>query len=159
MCCEQGSLVGTASGLVLTLMISAGAIIWEDELPNQKLELSQAGCVDAKLFNSYTMVYPRNEDWKNNGDSFLVKVISLAPTWFPGLGNISTIVIGLIFSLLLRRFQDIKPVPRRYISPPVLRLYDRVFSTEYMNKWVEAPTEKEVLKAEDSKMATEKNNV
>jgi hypothetical protein len=92
-----------------------------------------------------------NVDWKNQEYSTWVKIISLAPNWYPGLGNISTIVLGLIFSFAFLKFQKIEPVKREYFSEPVLRLWETALPISWTKDWIEPLPEEDVAKKYNNK--------
>lgn len=137
---RQGSLVGMLGGIAIVLTISAGSIIDSDSIPNQKLPLSTSGC--SYWYNETTIVDPSfraNTDWRDAEYTSWEKIISLAPTWYPGLGNLSTIALGLIFSFALKKFQKVPPVKREHLSEPILNLWERTLPTSWIQGWVEPP--------------------
>ncbi|OXA58926.1 Sodium-coupled monocarboxylate transporter 1 [Folsomia candida] len=135
-----GSLAGLISGIVLVLTISAGSIIDSDSIPDQKLPVSTEGC---PFYNETDhIIYPKADvfsstSWKDAEYSPWVKIISLAPTWYPGLGQLSTIFFGLIFSMVFLRFQNVKPVKREYLNTSILRLYEWGLPSYWIKGWVE----------------------
>jgi len=133
------------SGIAIVLTISAGSIIDSDKLPNQKLYLSTEGC---PYVENGTVLHSEvkgmaGESWKDGEYSTWIKIVSLAPTWYPGLGNIGTIVFGLIFSFAFMKLQVIVPVKRDYLSPHILSLWEKVLPPSWINGWVEPKTKEE----------------
>jgi hypothetical protein len=70
-------------------------------------------------------------------------MIVLSPTWKPGVGNIGSIFLGLIFSFDFMNFQTIRPVKRDYLSPVSLSLWETVLPSSWINGWVEKPSKDE----------------
>lgn len=120
----------------------------QDLLPNQRLNLTVAGCTCSNGIeeqfcrdfpdNDY-LDLPDNSYWKENGDSGLIRIFTTSYIWLPGAGVLSTIVFGTLFSLLVilidknRR----KKVHARLLSKPFIKLWNKVFGKSFMDEWID----------------------
>lgn len=83
------------------LLLGVGSIIAGDrgDLPDQKLPLSTSGCYGLEPNVTFTSLIAA-DSWKDGNDSTLIKILSISYVWYPGIGCLSTIFFGIIFSLI-----------------------------------------------------------
>ena len=140
----------------LMILYTTGTIVYADDFPNQKLPLSTSGCEGINVTHSssstVTYNYINYEDphysksnlwrapseWKGNEDSFLIKFLSLSYMWYSGLGCILMVVFGILFSFMFNYFTNVAPrrVDSTCISPPILRLWNKLLTKERMKVWI-----------------------
>jgi len=145
-----GTLLGMITSIFFTAFIGLGNIVSgiQGVLPNQRLNLTLEGCVcrdgDIEQFcrdfpdNQYLNL-PDNSHWKDNGDSPLVRMFSVSYVWQPGIGGLSTVVFGIIFSYLVIVFDKSqrKKVHARLLCKPFIRLWNRLLGEKRMLNWID----------------------
>ncbi|ODM96987.1 Sodium-coupled monocarboxylate transporter 1 [Orchesella cincta] len=150
--------VGTCLGLITSILFSGtvglGNIIAakDGKLPNMKFPLSTAQCLlqnttSGEVFQP-VISNVSIEDlfqldsmhvWKERDDSFAVQVWSTSFMWQPGIGCVSMLILGSLFSFIVILFdrQSIPKVHKNLISPPWLRFWERCCGREVMSNWVD----------------------
>ncbi len=152
---RQGIMLALVVSIAISAFVGLGNIIAgiNDELPNQKLPLLTSGCqlvneTAEELFTTTPAVLGHdlfasphlraNTAWKNRDDSFALRVWSISYIWQPGIGGLSTLFFGLIFSaLVLLRKKRAPRVNESLLSVPFTNMWKRLFGMEYLEKWVD----------------------
>jgi len=162
---ELGVLLALVCSVAISMFIGLGNIIAgiDEKLPNQKLPLSIEGCAIVNLTTGATTttttefsnfhslpshpafldsLYSRssiNTEWKNRDDSIALRIWSLSYIWQPGVGVISTFVLGLIFSGIIVICRKGKGPKINYslMSEPFLKFWRMCFGQKYLNKWID----------------------
>lgn len=117
-------------------------------LPNQRLNLTLQGCVcsdgTTEQFcrdfadNEY-LDLPDNSHWKENGDSTLVQMFTTSYIWLPGIGGITTLIFGILFSVLVIAFDKTarKKVHYKLLSKPLIIMWNKILGESRMEKWID----------------------
>lgn len=110
---SEGVIGGMGSAVFIMAFIGGGSTYYttEDKLPQQ----GYVGC-------NVTVPY-----WKDRDDNALTQIFSISPLWFPALGNVLSIVIGVVISFLVtklwKRQSNIRKIESRLIIPVMLKLW------------------------------------
>jgi SSS family transporter len=94
---KNGAIFGTIAGLLASLWISFGAFIVQPYYP--KLDVSIDGCQNSSLLN---VTYSQRAS-PENAHGF-IKFYSLSYMWYTTFGTLVTVVFGLIFSILTKKW-------------------------------------------------------
>lgn len=80
-----------------------------------------------------------NSNWKDNGDSVLVQMFTTSYIWLPGIGTFSTLVFGIIFSLLVIVFDKTKKkkVHAKLLSKPLIIMWNKILGESWMQNWID----------------------
>lgn len=166
-------MLGVFPALFLTLFIGVGSILDGNEglLPNQKLPLRTDGCYINDTIDDFTTTissmfgdsrsgsiissYPTS--WKDEEYSALTKLFSVAYLWQPVITVLSTIIFGLLFSIMINLWRKNgekgdrhrQPVKSRYLSPHILTMWVKLLGKDRLKDWVEFEDEDEDV--QDSK--------
>jgi len=145
-----GILLGMFASILFTGFIGLGNIVagMQNLLPNQRLNLTVQGCVCSNgEEEKFCRDFPDNEyldladnsNWKDNGDSVLVRMFTTSYMWMPGIGTLSTIVFGILFSLLVIAFDSSKKkkVHARLLSKPFIKLWNTILGKSRMENWID----------------------
>lgn len=138
------------ASIIFSGFIGLGNIIagMQNLLPNQRLNLTLEGCVCSDgITEQFCRDFPDNEyldladnsNWKDNGDSILVRMFTTSYIWQPGIGGISTLVFGLVFSflvILIDKSQR-KKVHAKLLSKPLITMWNKILGESTMQKWID----------------------
>jgi len=153
-----GILLGMVTSILLSGFIGLGNIIVgrQDKLPNLRLDLTLRGCpcgngngtadlreecsafLEPEDLHYLDMKY--DENWKDFGNpGFFLKVWSTSYIWQPGIGELSTIIFGLIYSFIIIGLskKKIKKVHVKLLSKPFMRMWNALLGPERMKDWVD----------------------
>lgn len=157
---SKGALLGlfSAVGLMTALIVCKQLVISNNQgiHRDQKLPgLSVDGCPQFDYFhhnetfhstNANDQPHPSivtdNSTWKNEdtpsqlSGSMLIFLTEISYMWYPCIGCKLSIFFGLVFSLLLKRFDRSRGVNPDYLSPPALWLLTKLFPNRITN-WIE----------------------
>ena len=110
-------------------------------LPNQRLFLDVSGCPNKTVagttpmpesstystgfFETSTVGLPDIVHWKDKEYSGLATFFSLSDLWYPAVGCIMVVFLGLLFSLIITLFSKEKPKPikSRLFIPLILKMW------------------------------------
>lgn len=142
---DLGTLLGIFVSIALSGFVGLGNIIAgrNDLLPNQKLALESYGCdfIDP-LINATTLPHSDvlRSAWKHEEYSFAVKIWSFSYIWLPGIGGLSTVIFGALFSFIILNIdkKSERKVNKSLLSKPFLRLWKKCFGEEYMANYVDS---------------------
>ncbi|OXA57937.1 Sodium-coupled monocarboxylate transporter 1 [Folsomia candida] len=152
-----GTLLGLLASVVITGFIGIGNIVAEKLylLPDMKLSLSLRGCSCTNSTSIETIIMPCSDfispqnltqldtfdsfDWKENDDSIFIKIWSTSYIWQPGIGVVSTLFFGAVFSIIVTSInrKHVKKVPARLLSKPFIKLWNKVIGDARMRQWIE----------------------
>jgi hypothetical protein len=137
----QGMFSALIGGAAFSLFIGIGNIVAgiEGNLPNQRRNLTTVGCnfTDDEIGKEYS-----HEFWKEEHahDSALTKMFSLSYIWLPGVGFVSTLILGILFSavvFLANRRKSNMRVNTKLMSQPFVKFWVWVFGQERMETVVD----------------------
>ncbi|XP_035714145.1 sodium-coupled monocarboxylate transporter 1 isoform X2 [Folsomia candida] len=146
-----GSMLGIIPTLAITLFIGVGSILQGNEglLPVQKLPLRTDGCYVNEMLQD-TFFSPAGKGWKDEDYSPLTKIFSIAYLWQPAITIMSTLIFGMLFSIIINASGGNngrkRRVKSRYLSPHVLSMWVYIFGSERMKKWVEFEEDEDVAR-------------
>jgi len=116
-----GSTLALIPSLGLTLFFGIGSIIKNNagELTNQKLPLRTDGCYRNETLTSFlssTQQYTSkaNDAWKDEIYSPLNNVLSISYLWPPLVTVVTTVIFGLLFSVIINAFTKPRKGKRDY---------------------------------------------
>lgn len=75
----------------------------------------------------------QNVAWKEESYSTMTQVLSISYLWQPVLTIVSTVVFGLLFSLIVNIFQKPPRVKAKYMTPIIMSMYKKILSAERLN--------------------------
>jgi len=129
-------------GVSLVGFISIGGLV-DSNLPNQKLQLSTAGCVG--LNSTEPGIIDDGLYWKEQEYSLLTILFSISFLWASLIGSLSTFFFGALYSLFFTNQPN--SVDRRCISPPLLSFWTKFYPEKL----------KKALRLENMTMETDSN--
>jgi hypothetical protein len=145
----QGSLLGLALALVISLFFGIGAILAGNagKLPSQKLPLRTDGCycwnesgaISSDLSSVERLSLRENTSWKDEEYSGFDNLFAISFQWQPMIPVVGTILFGLIFSVVVNVVRKVRnrPVKEKYLTPVILSMWVKVFGKVEVSRWVE----------------------
>lgn len=126
-----GILMGLVPSVALTLFIGVGSILAgnDSKLPNQKLPFGNDGCylngtlTTEAAATTLARFTTTSSNWKDQEYSSIINVLSLSYMWQGIVPVFCTIIFGLIFSLIVRRFRKFPKFSSAFMSQPILKLW------------------------------------
>lgn len=113
-----------------------GSRYYKDELPVQFLKLETFGCSKKDSFKSFiysSLISPLRTEtssvhWKDEEYSDIVKFFSLSDLWYPAVGCVLSVFLGLLFSLFVTYVLKKKsePLSSRLFVPVVLKMWLKI---------------------------------
>jgi sodium-coupled monocarboxylate transporter 8/12 len=157
---DLGVSLGVAVSLIFSLFVGVGNIFagraGNLPLDEQKLFTTTAGCnltalPEEGISSFIGQFYDRHEfgldeftraktDWKDDPkfQSFEIMMWSISYIWLPGIGGVTTLIFGLIFSAIINaKAKGILKVNKSLLSKPFLRLWKLCFGQKHLDKWVD----------------------
>jgi hypothetical protein len=127
------------------LFLGIGSILAGNakELPNQKLPLRTDGCYLNESDIGYSSnLLPRfhisdNDGWKDQEYSTINTIFSISYLWQPLITILSSVIFGLLFSLIINQYRKAPPVKSRYLSPLVLKMWVKILGKKRLENWIE----------------------
>ncbi|CAG7716897.1 unnamed protein product [Allacma fusca] len=162
----KGALTGMVSTLVVMLTFSVGVYIANNDklLPDQKLELTTDRCPEFSNGTETTessMYLMSSMDWKDNGDSVLIQILSVSYLWYPAMGTVLTVLIGIIASFYFSLWEDAeekKFISSDLLSPPLYALWKRLFPKS-MSRLVQSDEDLEIVNYFSSTVSSKNTSV
>jgi len=68
----------------------------------------------------------RELDWKSMEWNDLTQTFSISPLWYPCYGIISSVILGLLFSIIFHRKSKVVPMESRLFIPVALALWKKI---------------------------------
>jgi len=137
-------MLGIIPSLVITLFLGVGTIIAGNagDLPNQKLPLRTDGCYlnTTESLRSYpieSMLMKANTAWKDEEYSTLTNLFSISYLWQPMITLFSTVIFGLLFSLIINVYKRSPPVKEKYMTPIIVSMWKAILGKERLESWIE----------------------
>lgn len=170
--------MGAICSLILTLFIGIGSIVQGNagKLSNQKLSLRTDGC-----YLNTTTVSPENyfiatspEDdlslsprfntaWKDEEYSALNNLFGISYLWLPAITVASTIIFGLIFSIIINMTMKKRALVKvKHLTPIVAKMWVKILGKERLLNWIDFSTDDDTDKkkndANNRSSSTSKSN-
>ncbi|XP_035714103.1 sodium-coupled monocarboxylate transporter 1 [Folsomia candida] len=150
--------LGVLCGMIISIAISGfvglGNILAgrKNLLPNMRLPLTIRGCPCANMTgfeaacedlvdedDQDRLDLPDTSGWKNLEYSGWVKIWSASYMWQPGIGIVSTLIFGILFSSLVSALfpQRYPKVKSNLLSRPFVRLWNKMFGVKCMQQFID----------------------
>lgn len=138
--------------MALTVFLAVGTTVngLNGNLPNQKLSLITEGCylnstmdTDHSIASTYMQTDSdmlRNNSWKDEETSGLMSFFSVSYIWQNVISVLGTVIFGLIISVIVNKFSKGSinlPVPSRYMSPLIVKMWRKLLSEETFHYWID----------------------
>lgn len=150
-------MLGMIPSLTITLFLGIGSILAGNakELPNQKLPLRTDGCywnetdVTSNFITRFSI--SENDGWKDQEYSTLNTIFSISYLWQPLITVVSSVVFGLLFSVIINQYRKSPPVKSRYLSPYIVTMWVKILGKEKLEQWIEFEDENTDMNENDLK--------
>ncbi|KAJ6645757.1 Sodium-coupled monocarboxylate transporter 1 [Pseudolycoriella hygida] len=138
-----GSTLALIPSIAMTLFFGLGSILKNNagELPDQRLHVRTDGCyVNETIttsFDSALYSAKQNVAWKDETYPPLTEVLSISYLWQPLITIVSTVVFGLLFSVVINVFKKPPKVKAKYMTPIILSIWKKIYSEKRLNYWID----------------------
>lgn len=149
----------------ITLFFGIGSIMKNNahELPDQTLPVRTDGCYINETIKSFVDSSPysmkQNIAWKDESYTPLTKVLSISYLWQPVITIVSTVVFGLLFSLIINIFKKSPKVKAKYMTPLILSMWKRILGVERLSHWIDFDDDDEEDSHANDDTVSERNSI
>lgn len=130
---SKGSLLGMIAAFLIMITYVIGNLS-ADGLPDQRLFLNTTSCE----LDDITTTTISSTSWKDVEYSGMTNLLSASYMWYSAMGCVLCVFFGMIFSIAINYWDKTprKLVHAKCISPPIMKLLDRMFP-KHIRQWVD----------------------